>query len=437
MAGALHAQVKATTWALSAMSLGLAAALLTAGALADDFGRRRVLRASSAVLAAATVLAAVAPSIGVFVAARILQGMAGAGALAAGLGLIGHAFTDGAQRTKATGIWGATVGGGIAIGPLLAALLAIPGDWRTAYWLQALLAVGLWRAARDIPESRAAVAQRVDAAGALTLGASMTAITAGFVNGRTDWTATLTLAMFAVGLALLAVFIAVERLKRAPMLDLGLFRRPAFVAAMLGAFVNGMSLIGLMSYMATFDQTAVGLTLLASATLTAVWAGTSTLTAWHARRLPEALAAEHRMSIGFAIAAAGLLGVSFLPLDVTWERLLPGLLVSGVGAGLVNAALGRLAVASVPADKPGVGSGATNTARYLGGAAGVALSIAIATGSGTDVHGLVHGWNTAAVVAAVLAALGAVVIALLREGQLETRAAAATPPPGALRLPSR
>ena len=120
----LHGDVSSQTWTLSGMSLGLAVALLTVGALADAFGRRRVLVVSSALLALTSALGAVAPSMNVLIAARILQGVAGAGIIAAALGAIGHAFPTGHRRAHATSVWGSAVGAGIAIGPLAGGALA-------------------------------------------------------------------------------------------------------------------------------------------------------------------------------------------------------------------------------------------------------------------------------------------------------------------------
>src|SRR5580658_904463 len=121
----LGAGVSGETWALSGMLLGLATALLTVGALADDLGRRRVLVCSAAALAVASALAALAGDTTVFVAARVLQGIAGAGVIVASLAAIGHAFPAGAARTHATGVWGAALGAGIAIGPLAGAALTV------------------------------------------------------------------------------------------------------------------------------------------------------------------------------------------------------------------------------------------------------------------------------------------------------------------------
>src|SRR5450755_543532 len=135
-----HAGVAGEAWGLSGMSLGLAAALLTAGAFADDLGHRRVLRCSAGLLAAASAAGALAPSMEILVAARVLQGVAGGGLLAAGLGSIGRTFPSGRARTHATAVWGAAVGAGVTVGPLAGAGLAAAVGWRTGFWLEAAAA---------------------------------------------------------------------------------------------------------------------------------------------------------------------------------------------------------------------------------------------------------------------------------------------------------
>jgi hypothetical protein len=149
-----------------------------------------------------------------------------------------------------------------------------------------------------------------------------------------------------------------------------------------------------------------------------VWSGTSTVVALGARRLPGGLRAHARLAIGLGLTAAGEVALTGLGTGSSWVRLVPGLAVAGVGSGLANAALGRLAVESVPAERAGVGSGANNTARYSGGAAGVAVVVAVvsaARGAGTDTaHGLVNGWNAATLVCACLCTLGALIAARCR-----------------------
>jgi MFS family permease len=144
----------------------------------------------------------------------------------------------------------------------------------------------------------------------------------------------------------------------------------------------------------------------------AAWSATSMVVALAARSLPDRLRAQTRLAIGLALAATGELALTGLGTNTGWARLLPGLLIAGVGSGIANAALGRIAVESVPQDRAGMGSGANNTARYLGGAAGVALIITIASSAGPTEP--IHGWNNAALVSAGLCALGAAIVASCR-----------------------
>src|SRR4051812_35363543 len=180
----LHAGVSAVTWALSGMSLGLATALLAAGAVTDAAGPRRVLAWSAGLLGAASVVAALAPSMDVLVAARVLQGVAGGGVLAAGLAAIGHAFPAGPARARATSIWGASVGAGIAIGPLAGAALAAGLGWRSGFWVEAAAAGAVSAAAATLRDSRATTRFAPDLPGIVTLGAGMALLTAAFVEAR-------------------------------------------------------------------------------------------------------------------------------------------------------------------------------------------------------------------------------------------------------------
>jgi MFS family permease len=411
-ARALHASVPGETWVLSGMSLGLATALLTVGALADGFGRRRLFVCGAALLTAASVLGALAPSIAILVAARVIQGMAGAAVLASSLGSIGHAFPAGPPRIRATGVWGAAVGGGIALGPLAAGGLAAALGWRSSYWLEAAAALALLAGATRMAESRAATKRPIDLLGAVTLGAAMACLTAGLIEGRTDWSGEATIILLAGGALLLATFAWVELTSQTPMLELRLFAQPGFVASMAGALFTGLAVIGLMSYTPTLLQRGLHVSVVGSGGVLAAWSATSMIVALAARRLPRRLRSHLRLAIGLTLCAAGEAVLGEVSIGSTWATVLPGLVVAGIGSGVANAALGGLAVEAVPPDRAGMGSGANNTARYLGGAAGVALVVAI--GSSANPSGLIRGWDTATLVSAGLCALGALVAAYCR-----------------------
>jgi MFS family permease len=411
----LNGDVSSQTWALSGMSLGLAVALLTVGALADAFGRRRVLVVSSSLLAVTSALGAVAPSMTVLIAARILQGIAGAGILAAALGAIGHAFPTGHRRALATSVWGAAVGAGIAIGPLAGGALAASIGWRSSYWLEAIAAAALIPAAAGIEESRAGTRRSLDLSGAAALAVAMAGLTAGLIEGRHSWSSAGAIVPLAAGAVFLAAFVAIELRKREPILELGRFSNPLFRASLAGALFTGLAVIGLMSFTPLLLERGLHVTVIASAAVLAAWSGTSMAVALATRRLLGRVSAASVLVLGFAISAGGEFALGGLDVGTSWTRVLPGLVILGIGSGLINASLGRLALESVPRERAGMGSGANNTARYLGGAAGVALVVSLATGSGgAGASGLLAGWNTAVVVCGALCVVAAVITAACR-----------------------
>ncbi len=418
---ALRAGTGGETWALGGMSLGLATMLLSLGAMADDYGRRRVFLLSSLTLAAASALAATASGIDVFVAARVLQGGAGAGIIASSLGSIGHTFPVGPERTRATGVWGAAVGAGTALGPLVGAASASVGGWRAGYWVQAGAALSLVPAGSLLIETRAASPRRLDLAGAALFGSAMACLIAGLTLGREHWGRLSTVsALLASGL-LLAGFVAVERRRTEPMIELALFRRPLFVASASGALFVGLAVVAVVSFLPTFLQRGLHESIFASAWILALFSVTGTIVAFQVRRLPDRFDSGRRVALGFLCGAAGLAACSGLTPTASWLRLAPGLILLGAGYGLANAALGRLAVESVPYGRAAMGSGANNTARYVGGAAGVAVVAALLT-AGNDrpgAAGLAHGWNLASAVAAGLCLIGAAVALACRRGSME------------------
>jgi predicted MFS family arabinose efflux permease len=414
----LGAGPAAQTWILSSMSLGLAAALLVAGALGDDLGRRRVFVIGAAISVLGAILCAAAAEPVLFVVGRVVEGLGGAAMIACSLGLIGHLIPAGPRRASAAGAWGASVGAGIALGPLLTAGFADVTSWRWAYAVIAILAlvIGILASAL-LPESRAEQPRPVDLVGMLLLAAALVLLLAGLVEGRSGWTKPLTVAELAVAVLLTLAFVVAERRTPTPMLDLRLLRRPAFRAVTIAALVTGLSIIALMSYLSTFLQRGIGSTGLVAGAMLLLWSVTSVVTALGARRLPSRFSGRHQMAASLMLIALGEGLLTLVGSDSGLAIFVPGLVLAGLGSGVLNAALGREAVASVPPDRSGMGSGANNTARYLGSAVGVTIVVAVvATGTGsTPAAALASGWDLAATVAAALSVLGAVLVMLQRE----------------------
>jgi MFS family permease len=412
-AAGLGADTAGRIWILSSMSVGLGAALLSTGTIADDYGRRRTFVAGMLVLALASFLAALAPQTPVFVLARVLQGVGGAAVIASSLGLIAHAFAPGPARAAASGVWGAAVGAGIAVGPLVAAGFDRFGDWRDTYWLlgAAVLAVAVVARAL-VGESRSDRPRGLDLPGVVALGVGISALLAALVEGRLGWSRPTVLVLAVVAVLALALFVLVEGRVAAPMLEPSLWRQPAFVVATGAAFATGVGVLGLMPYMAGFLGSALRIPATTAAVLFLAWSGTSVLSALLARRIPARVSGRVQLAIGLLGVAAGQLALGGVGADSTWVRFVPGLLVAGVASGILNAALGREAVASVPAGRGGMGSGANNTARYVGSAIGVTVVAVIVAGApGGDPF---VGWNVAALVTAAISVGGALLVLACR-----------------------
>lgn len=414
-ANALSAGSAAQAWILSAMSVGAAAGLLGSGAIGDDYGRRRTFLAGTIVLALASVLGALAPNALVLIIARIVQGLGGAAIIACGLGLIGQTY-PGRGLARATGIWAAALGAGVAVGPILASELDVLGGWTVPYWFSAVAAIALAVAGRlMLTESVSTNPRRIDVAGTTLLGLGMAALLAGFTQSRTGWDQASVYVLLFGGIALLAGFVAVERRIASPMLDLGLFRRPDFVGATVAALASGVGVLSLMSLIPMVIERAMHVDTMTAAIVLLAWSATTAITAIGARWL---LVTPRKLLIGGLIGcAAGQLAVYGLHTDSSILRLLPGMLLAGAANGILNAALGRQAVASVPADRSAMGSGANNTARYLGSATGLTICAIIITHAGatSGVEGLLAGWNSAVLVTVGFSLLGALAVFLTRE----------------------
>ncbi|MFD1933552.1 MULTISPECIES: MFS transporter [Nonomuraea] len=385
---ALGAGPTGPVWILSAIALGLSSLLLVAGGLADDYGRKRTLVAGTAVLAVASVVAATAPNVPVFVAARLVQGAASAAVLAASLGIVGHAFPSGAPRLRATAVYGAMMGLGTAVGPLLSGLLAVLTSWRAIYWVVAVAALALTVAAAvTLEESRAAQRRRIDLPGVLLLTLGVAALVAGVTEGRMGWARPIVAVAFAVSALLLVAFAVAEHRSREPLLDLALFRRPRFLVATGGALVVGAAVIGLLSYLPTVLQAAHGMTPLSTALLFGAWSGTSFVSSLAVGRVR--LGASSRLSLGLVLSAVGFAGLLGVVADFSLPLTIAGLVVSGVGSGLINSSLTHLAIESVPQHRVSMGSGANNTARYVGSSLGAAAMAAVIGAHGMEAGVLV------------------------------------------------
>ncbi len=405
----LGAGPAARAWILSSMSVGLAAALLASGVLGDLLGRRRVYVAGSLALALGAAVCAIAQEPLVFIFARVVEGVGGAAVLACGLGVLAHRYPPGPERIHATSVWAASVGLGIAAGAALAAALDFGSGWREAYAVTAGLGLGLvLPSLRRLAESSAAVPRKMDLPGLALLIAAMTLAVSALTQARNGLGASV-VALAILSMGAFVAFVVVERRVAQPLLDPDLLRHPRFRAATGGSLFVGAGIIGMSAFTPTIAQVGLGRSLWVASLPVLAWAGVSVVTSVLVRRIPHPLEGSRPIALLLVLVAGGqLLGYGLQADSSIWRLVVP-MVVAGVGTGVLNAVLGREAIASVPPAAAAMGSGANQTARYLGAACGITLFVIVATHAGDTI---LEGWDVAVLVSAALTLVGAVAIAV-------------------------
>jgi EmrB/QacA subfamily drug resistance transporter len=401
-------------WVIDAYAIALAAVLLVFGSLADRVGRRRVLVAGLVVFACASLLCALAGDPVVLDVGRGIQGIGAAAMFATSLALLAQEF-EGERRGFAFGVWGAVSGAAIALGPLVGGALVDAIDWEWIFIVNLPIAATLIvLAVTRVPESRPGRPDPLDLSGAVTFAAALTLIVLGLTRGNSEgWSDPLIIGALTGGASLLLAFVVIELRRRAPMLDLRLFRDRAFAGTAAVAFLQSVAIYPLFLFMSLWLQDILGygpfetgLRLLPfTLLLFAVAPFAGKLTA--RRPLGELLGA------GLVLLTAGLLMMRGLDAGSDWDDALPGLLVSGAGVGLISPALAAAMVSVLPLERSGLASGINNTFRQTGIAAGIAGLGAIFQRHEPDSAGFAAGLNDVFLVAAGTAALGAVTALLL------------------------
>jgi MFS family permease len=406
LAGALHSSQAGSTWMLASMSVGLAVTLLAAGVIADEIGRRRVFSLGALLFTGASGVCAVAGSTPVFVFARIVAGVGATGMIATGLGLVAAVSEHPGHRLRTATGWSAAMGAGIALGPLLTGLLDRVDAWRGFYGLLAAGGLAVWAGSRGLAqEASTGRARRFDLVGFALLTAFLVAAVTAIVEVRAGGIAT-AIVMFAVAVLLLVLLVVSQRVGAARLVDPHLFAHRPFLGATVAGFGAGVGVIATMSFACTFFVSGLGLSTFQAAAALAAWSGTSAGAAFLFARSNAWVPGAAQLVTGLVGVAIGLAMLTGLSAESTVGRLLPGLIVAGLATGLLNTALARQAVATVPANNIAMGTGANNTARYLGASIGVSAASVIATSEDR-----VLGWDRVALLGAAASLACAVLVA--------------------------
>jgi len=377
----LKADLTGLQWVVDAYALALAALILTAGALADRFGRRLLFTFGVVVFSSASLLCGLAWNITVLDVARGLQGIGGAALFATALALIGHEYR-GPERFGAIAVWGATVGAAVASGPLVGGVLTDAFGWRWVFFVNVPVgAFALLIARTRMIESRDLGALRTDFAGLVSFTAALFLIVFGLLRGNAEgWGSGLILSTLVAGVVLLAVFVLVEARQERPMLDISLFRRPAFLGVSLATFAIGAGMFALFPYLSIYLQDILGTSPLGAGLrflpLTAFVFLVPLLTRGIAQRAqPWVLA-----SLGLLLVSIALLLMHGLTTGSRWTALLPGFVIGGIGIGLANPTLAAAALRTVDPARSGMASGINNAFRLSGVSIGVAALGAVLEG---------------------------------------------------------
>jgi len=372
----LHATSSGLQWIVDAYAMGFGGLLLVAGSLADRLGRKRMLLAGFCTFAAGSLGAALSGSVGVLIAWRAVMGAGAAMTIPAGLSILDNVFVDSQERAKAIGLWGGTMGVGIALGPLAGGLLLSRFWWGSVFLVNVpLLIIGVVAAWRLVPESRNPAAARPDPVGALLSIVGMGLLLWAIIEAPTrGWTSATVVVAGTAAVVTLAAFIGWERRCDHPMLRLDFFRSRSFstanAALLLGLFALAGSLFVItqvLQFDLGFSPLEAGVRILPMAALIAVAAPLSPLIARVAGTKVTAAA-------GLAAIAGGLWwGADTSTVSATYPIVLRGMLLAGFGAGLLMPTAANSVLGSIPRAEAGIGSGTYGVAIQIGAALGVAV----------------------------------------------------------------
>jgi EmrB/QacA subfamily drug resistance transporter len=411
----LGASLPDLEWTINAYNLVFACLMLTGAALGDRFGRRRMYVLGLLVFVLGSALAALSPSAGLLIAARVVQGAGGAILVPLTLTLISDAFPV-AKRGTAIGIWGGVTGLGVAAGPIVGGVIVQGISWQWIFWVNVpvgLVAAGL--SALRLRESRGP-RPRLDLAGLGLAAAGLFALTWAPVRAPdAGWDSAEVIGTLVAGVLVLAGFLAWELRAPYPMLPLRYFRRRGFSTANAVIFFQFLSLIGSLFFITQLFQIGLGYSPLGAGLRILVWMAMPMLIAPVAGTLADRFGNRPFMFFGLILQATGLgwLAAVAEP-GVSYGTLVAPLVIAGVGIAMCFPTVANAVTAAVPAADVGVAAGVNNALNALGGVLGVAILAAVfaAHGSYASPASFIAGFKPAEWVAAAVALAGSVAAAL-------------------------
>jgi EmrB/QacA subfamily drug resistance transporter len=420
----LHMSISSLEWIVTAYALTFAALLITGGKLGDLYGRRKMFILGLAIFTLSSLACGLSPNAGFLIGARAVQGVGAALMNPATLSIITATFPP-KQRGQAIGIWAGVSALALAIGPLIGGLIVDNINWHWIFYVNVPVGVvGILVSRLVIAESRdTSHEQSIDLPGLVTSGLALLSLSYALIEGnRHGWGSPEIIGLFAGAAVLLAAFIWLELRQRLPMLDLGLFRIGSFAGANLVAMLVSLGMFGVFFFISLYVQNVLGYSPTKAGAIFLPMTVLIIVVAPIAGKLSDRIGSRWLMGAGMTIVGVSLLLYQRMGVHSSFVSLLPQLMLGGVGMALTMSPMTSAAMASVPVDKAGVGSGVLNSFRQMGGSLGIALMGAIllsyehpTSSKAVAAQQFVNGLHAALLVSAFIAfAAAAAAIALVR-----------------------
>jgi EmrB/QacA subfamily drug resistance transporter len=416
----LHSSFQDLQWVVNAYSLTLAAFLLTAGAVSDLVGRRRVFTIGLVVFTASSAACGLSTTPLMLNLARAVQGTGGAMMFATSLALIAQAF-HGKERGLAFGVYGGVIGAAVAVGPVIGGVITSGIGWEWIFFVNVPIGIAaVFLTLSQVSESRDPNAKGVDWIGLVTFSGSLFLLVFALIQGNEKgWGSTRILAFLIASAVLFAAFLIAELRQSRPMLDLTLFRRPAFAGASIVALAVSASMFSMFLYLTLYIQDVLGYSPLQAGLrflpITLLTFAVAPIAGKLSVRIPIRLL----LGAGLLLVSGGLFAMTAVDASSGWTVLIPGFLLAGAGVGLINPPLASTAVGVVHHSRSGMASGINSTFRQVGIATGIAGLGAVfqhdltiktkallgSSTAGRQVIGAAHGQLTGALVSGEVSAV--------------------------------
>jgi EmrB/QacA subfamily drug resistance transporter len=412
------------SWVINAYVLTFGGFLLLGGRLADLLGRRRIFIAGLWLFALASLAGGLAQSEGWLIVARALQGLGGAMLSPAALSIVTTTFTEGTERDKALGVWGAVAGSGGAVGVLLGGVLTDTLGWQWVLFVNTPIGIAAaLLAPRLLDESRREATNTFDVAGAVSVTAGLSLLVYTLVDANNaGWGSPQTVGLLGISAALLAVFVAIEQRSQAPLVPFAIFRNRTLTGSNTVSLLTGASLFSMFYFISLYMQQVLGYEPLKAGLAYLPLSAAIILSAGAASQLVSRIGLRPVMAAGMLSTAAGLLWFTQVsPSGSFLADILGPSLLAAVGLGLTFVSITIGSVTGVTDDEAGLASGLVNTTQQVGGALGLAILVAVSTSRSDAVAGpgvapptvLTEGFQAAFLTGAAFALVGAVLALIL------------------------